>query len=306
MGKFVFRRFIQMLITLFLTITATFFLMHAIPGGPFTSEKKLPEAIIRALNEKYHLNDPLWQQYLHYLKGVVTLDLGPSFQSIGVTVIDMIREGFPVSGKVGLTSILVVLILGIPLGVISALERNKLPDYILTVMATLGIAVPSFVVATVIIYVFSSKLKILPSFGLRSWKHMIGPVIALSGFSLAFITRLTRSSMLEVLQKDYIRTARSKGLPERVVIGKHALKNTLIPVITYVGPMVAGIMTGSFVIEKIFAIPGMGKYFVESVGNRDYTVIIGMTLFYALFYIIMIFIVDVLYGLVDPRIKLRH
>jgi len=294
-----------MFITLYLVVTATFFLMHAIPGGPFTREKPLPPAVIEALEAKFKLDQPLHVQYFDYVKGVFTFDFGPSFQKVGVDVTDMIMKGLPASAKIGMMAVLVVLLIGIPLGIISALKQNKWEDYVVTILATIGVTIPSFVMATLIIYVFSAKLQVLPSFGLKSWKHFIGPVIALSGFSLAFVARLTRSSMLEVLQQDYIRTARAKGLSEFVVIGKHALKNALIPVITYVGPMIASILTGSFVIEKIFAIPGMGKYFVESVGNRDYTVIIGVTVFYAAFYIIMVFIVDVIYGIIDPRIKLH-
>jgi oligopeptide transport system permease protein len=305
MGKFIFKRLGQMLFTLYIVITATFFLMHAIPGGPFTREKPLPPAVIAALEAKFNLNAPLHVQYFDYMKGVFSFDFGPSFQKVGVEVIDLVKVGLPISARVGGTAVLVVLIIGIPLGIISAMKQNKWEDYVVTVIATLGVTIPSFVIATMIIYIFSGKLGILPAFGLTSWKHYIGPVIALSGFSLAFVSKLTRSSMLEVLQQDYIRTARAKGLSEFVVIGKHALKNALLPVVTYVGPMVAGILTGSFVIEKIFAIPGMGKYFVESVGNRDYTVIMGVTIFYAGFYIIMVFLVDIIYVLIDPRIKLH-
>lgn len=303
MARFLANRTISMLITLFLVITITFFLMHAIPGGPFTREKPLPPAVIEALEAKYKLDQPLWKQYLDYLKGVITFDLGPSFQRVGVTVNQLIYEGFPVSAKIGGGAVLLVIVLGIPLGMISALKQNKWQDQLVMVLATLGVTIPSFVMATGIIYIFSSKLGWLPSHGLTTWKHMIGPVIALGGFSLSFVARLTRSSMLEVLQQDYIRTARAKGLSEFVVVGKHALKNALIPVVTYIGPMIAGILTGSFVIEKIFAIPGLGKHFVESVGNRDYTVLMGITIFYAAFLLIMILIVDVLYGFIDPRIK---
>lgn len=304
MGKYVIRRFISMFITLLFVATITFFLMKAIPGGPFTSEKAVPPQVLEALNKKYHLDEPLYMQYLQYMKGVLTFNLGPSFKRIGVDVNDLIISGFPISAKLGLISTLVIVALGIPAGIVSALKQNKWEDYLVTVLATLGVAVPSFVMGAVIIYVFSSKLGWLPPFGLDSWKHYIGPVISLSGFSLAFVARLTRSSLLEVMQQDYIRTARAKGLPEIVVIVKHALKNALIPVVTYLGPMIASVMTGSFVVEKIFAIPGMGKYFVESVGNRDYTVLMGTTIFYAAIAIFMIFIVDILYGLIDPRIKL--
>lgn len=303
MARFLANRTISMLITLFLVITITFFLMHAIPGGPFTREKPLPPAVIEALEAKYKLDQPLWKQYLDYLKGVVTFDLGPSFQRVGVTVNQLIKEGFPASAKIGSGAVLLVIVLGIPLGIISALKQNKWQDQVVMIIATLGVTIPGFVMATLIIYFFSSKLGWLPSHGLTTWKHMIGPVIALGGFSLSFVARLTRSSMLEVLQQDYIRTARAKGLSEFVVVAKHALKNALIPVVTYIGPMIAGILTGSFVIERIFAIPGIGKHFVESVGNRDYTVLMGITIFYAAFLILMILIVDILYGFIDPRIK---
>jgi len=304
LGKYIIRRLISMIITLVFVASITFFLMHAVPGGPFQSEKALPEAVIQALNEKYHLDDPLWKQYLDYMRGVFTFQLGPSFKRVGTTVNDLIIAGFPYSAKLGFFATLAIVALGIPAGIISALKSNKWQDYLVTILATVGVAVPSFVIGALFIYVFSSKLGWLPSFGLTSWKHYIGPVIALSGFSLAFVARLTRSSVLEVMQQDYIRTARAKGLPEIVVIVKHALKNALIPVVTYLGPMIAAMMTGSFIVEKIFAIPGMGKYFVESVSSRDYTVLMGTTIFYAAFSITMIFVVDIAYGFIDPRIKL--
>jgi oligopeptide transport system permease protein len=293
-----------MFITLWFVATITFFLMHAVPGGPFTSEKELPEQVLQALNEKYHLNDPLWKQYVDYMKGIATFKMGPSFKKIGYNVEDLIKQGFPVSARLGGLAALAVIIAGIPVGIVSALKQNKWQDYLVTIFATLGVAVPNFVIATVYIYIFSATLGWVPSFGLETPIHYIGPVLSLAGFSLAFVSRLMRSSLLEVMQQDYIRTARAKGLPEGVVIFKHALKNALIPVITYMGPMIAAIMTGSFVIEKIFAIPGMGKHFVESVGNRDYTVLLGTTVFYAAFSIFMIFLVDIAYGLIDPRIKL--
>lgn len=294
-----------MIVTLFVIITITFIMMHAIPGGPFTREKALPEPVLQALNAKYHLDDPLWKQFVDYVKGVMTFNLGPSFQRAGVTVNDLIREGFPATLKIGLASVIVIIIVGIPLGILSALKQNKWQDGLVMFIATLGVTIPSFVMATGIIYIFSAKLGWLPSNGLTSWKHMIGPVIALSGFSLSFVARLTRSSMLEVLQQDYIRTARAKGLSNNKVIYKHALKNALIPVVTYLGPMIAALLTGSFVIEKVFAIPGMGKHFVESVGNRDYTVLMGITIFYALFLVVMVLLVDILYSLIDPRIKME-
>lgn len=304
LGRFIANRLVSMVITILLVITITFFLMHAIPGGPFTREKALPPAVIKALEAKYNLDQPLWKQYVDYLGGIMKGDLGPSFQRTGVTVNKLIKEGFPVSAKVGGLSVLLVLIVGVPIGIISAMKQNKWQDQLAMFMATLGVTIPSFVLGTLIIYIFSAKLNWLPSHGLSTPKHYVGPVIALGGFSLAFVARLTRSSMLEVLQQDYIRTARAKGLSEFKVITKHALKNALIPVVSYVGPLVAAILTGSFVVERIFAIPGMGKHFVESVGNRDYTVLMGMTVFYAFFLVIMVFVVDVVYGWIDPRIKI--
>lgn len=303
MGNYLFKRLISMVITLWFVTTITFFLMHSIPGGPFVREKELPPQVIEALNEKYHLDDPLYVQYFDYMKGIVKFDLGPSFKMTGVAVTDLIKKGFPYSARMGALAVLFVLLLGVPIGIISALKQNSVIDYIVTIIATVGVAVPGFVVGTLYIYIFSSKLDMVPSFGLDTWKSYIGPVLALAFFSLAFVMRLMRSSMLEVLGEDYIRTARAKGLPEFIVIYKHALKNAIIPIITYIGPMVAAIMTGSFVIEKIFAIPGMGKYFVESVGNRDYTVLMGTTVFYAGLVIIAILLVDIGYSLVDPRIK---
>lgn len=305
MARYTLRRVVSMLITLWFVVTITFFLMHSIPGGPFDlNEKALPPQVLEALNEKYHLNDPLYKQYFDYLKGVATFELGPSFSRPGITVNQLIEQGFPVSARLGGLAALVVIIVGVPVGIVSALKQNKWEDYLVTIFATLGVAVPGFVLGTLIVYVFSARMDVLPAYGLDTWKHYIGPVITLSGFSLAFVSRLTRSSLLEVMQQDYIRTARAKGLPELTVIFKHALKNSLIPVITYMGPMIAAIMTGSFVTEKIFAVPGMGRHFVESVGNRDYTVLLGTTIFYAAFAIFMIFLVDIAYGLIDPRIKL--
>jgi len=295
-----------MLITIILITTLTFTMMHSIPGGPFTRERPVPDEILRALNAKYNLDDPLPVQYLNYMKGLITFDLGPSYSKIGTSVNDLIVSGFPASAKIGLMATVIIVAIGIPLGVISALKQNKPIDYAVMFLATLGITVPSFVVATVIIYFFAGKLGWIPSFGLSDPKGYIGPVIALAGYSLSFVTRLTRSSMLEVLRQDYIRTARANGIKEFSVIMRHAMKNALIPVVTYVGPMIAAILTGSFVIEKIFAIPGIGRHFVESVNNRDYTTIMGITVFYAVFYLIMVFLVDVAYTLIDPRIKFRE
>lgn len=304
MAKYFIKRLVVAIITILIIATLTFVMMHSIPGGPFTREKPLPEAQIKILEEKYHLDDPLFKQYVDYMGGLFRLDLGPSFVKIGVEVNELIALGIPPTAKIGLFALIVIVILGIPFGIISALKQNKPVDYIVMFMATLGVTIPSFVIATLIIYFFAGGvLDWLPTFGLTSPLGYIGPVIALAGYSLSFVTRLTRSSMLEVLRQDYIRTARANGIREYKVMAKHAIKNALIPVITYVGPMVAAIMTGSFVIEKIFHIPGIGGYFIESITNRDYTTIMGITVFYASFYIIMVLLVDVAYALVDPRIK---
>lgn len=303
MKNYFIKRIIYAILTILLIATITFFLMHSIPGGPFTRERPVPDEILKILNEKYHLDDPLITQYFDYMKGLVTFDLGPSYSKIGTDVEDLIIGGFPSSAKIGLLATLLIIFLGIPVGMISALKQNRPIDYMVMFFATLGVTVPSFVVATLIIYFFAGKLGWLPTFGLKSVLSYIGPVIALSGYSLSFVARLTRSSMLEVLRQDYIRTARANGLKEKSVIAKHAMKNALIPVVTYIGPMIAAILTGSFVIERIFAIPGMGRYFVESVTNRDYTTILGMTVFYAAFYVIMVLLVDIAYAFIDPRIR---
>ena len=304
MIKYILKRFASMIVTMFVVITLTFLLMHAVPGGPFAAEKALPPEVEQALLEKYHLNDPLWKQYVDYVGGILRFDLGPSFKYRGLTVNELIVSGFPVSGKVGGLSILVILLIGIPLGIVAALKQNRWQDATVRFLATLGITIPSFVLATILLYVFSLKLNLLPSFGIDSWKGYILPVAALSGYSISFVARLTRSSLLEVFRQDYMIMARAKGLSEFKILFKHGLKNALIPIVTVMGPLIAGLLTGSFVIEKIFALPGMGGHFVNGISNRDYTVIMGITVFYAGFLLIMVFIVDLIYGLLDPRIKL--
>jgi len=297
------KRIISAIITLLVIATVTFFMMHAIPGGPFTRERALSAEIEAALNAKYNLDAPLFKQWLDYMLGLIKLDLGPSFQLKGFTVNELIAAGFPTSAKIGLLSTVFIVILGLPVGIISALKQNKPIDYFVMFLATLGVTIPVFVTATLFIYVFASVLGLVPTYGLTTPASYIGPVLALSGYSLSFVARLTRSSMLEVLQQDYIRTVRANGISEFKVLFKYALKNALIPVITYVGPMIASILTGSFVVENVFAINGIGQRFVTSVSNRDYTMIVGVTVFYAAFYILMILLVDVAYSIVDPRIR---
>jgi len=300
---YIIKRVLSMLFTIFFVITLTFFLMHAIPGGPFTSEKALAPEVQKALNEKYHLDDSLLKQYGDYLFRVIRFDLGPSFKYPGITVNELIKKGFPVSCKAGFLAVLLVVFAGIPAGIIAAVRQNRWEDRFLMSFATLGIAIPSFVLATVSIYIFSLKLGWFPTFGVSKWQGYVLPVIALSGFWLAFVARLTRSSLLEVLKQDYMVTAKAKGLYPRQIFLRHGLKNALIPVVTVLGPVVANLLSGSFVIEQVFALPGIGKYFVQSISNRDYTTIMGITIFYAVFLIVMIFIVDMLYLVIDPRIK---
>lgn len=303
MLQYVVKRLGISLITLWVIVTITFILMHAIPGDPLTREKELPPSIRASLMEKYHLDEPLSKQYIIYLEGLAHGDLGPSMKYPGENVQDLIKKGFPVSMQLGLISIGIMLLIGLPAGVISALRQNKWQDRTAMFLATLGVAVPNFVVATLLMYIVGVKLNLLPTSRWVSWESVIMPAIALAGYPTSYIARLVRSSLLEVIGQDYIRTARAKGLPERMVIYKHALKNAMIPLVTYMGPLTAGVLTGSFVIEKIFAIPGLGQHFVMSIGNRDYTTILGVTVFYAAFLILMNLVVDILYGYIDPRIK---
>jgi oligopeptide transport system permease protein len=279
--------------------------MHAIPGGPFTGEKNLPPAVLKNIEARYHLNDPLWQQYTDYLVNLVHFDLGPSFKYAGRSVNDIIEESFPVSLQLGAVSISLAILFGIPAGAIAALRQNKWQDYSTMFLATLGVSMPSFVLATLLIYGFAIKLALLPAALWDGVEYMILPALALAGHPMAFIARLTRSSMLEVLSQDYIKTARAKGLSQTVILYRHALKNALIPVVTYIGPMAAGVLTGSFIVETIFAIPGLGRHFVTSIYNRDYTVILGITVFYSMLIIVFNLLVDLIYPLLDPRIKVN-
>ncbi|OHE30660.1 MAG: peptide ABC transporter permease [Tenericutes bacterium GWC2_39_45] len=299
------KRIISAIFTLFIIATLTFFMMRAIPGGPFTRERTLDPVIEARLLAQYNLDAPLMEQYFDYMNDLIHFDLGPSFQYKGYTVNDFIRVGFPISAKIGAIATLAIIIVGIPIGIISALKQNKPIDYTVMVLATLGVTIPSFIIATLYIYIFGYKLNWVPAGGMGdSPLYYIGPVIALSGYSLSFVARLTRSSMLEVIQQDYIRTARANGLSEFKVMGKHALKNGLIPVVTYIGPMIAAILTGSFVVEYVFGIAGIGERFVTSVTARDYTTVVGVTVFYAAFYIVMVLLVDIAYSFIDPRIKM--
>lgn len=302
--RYILSRVFSSLLVLLAIITITFFLMHAIPGGPFTSEKTIPATVLKNIEEHYRLHDPLWKQYVDYLTNLVHFNLGPSFKYAGRSVNDIIRESFPLSFQLGMISIFLATLLGIPAGAIAALRQNKWQDYTTMFLGTIGVSVPGFVLATLLIHVFAIRLGLLPAAMWNGPQYAILPCLALAAQPMAFIARLTRSSMLEVLAQDYIKTARAKGLSQTIILYRHALKNSLIPVITYIGPMTASILTGSFIIESIFAIPGLGRHFVTSIYNRDYTVILGVTVFYSVLVIGLNLIVDLIYPLLDPRIKL--
>lgn len=306
MIKYILKRLGISLVTIFIVITATFFLMRLMPGGPFDGEKPLPPEIKASLEAKYGLDKSLGEQYSMYLKDLLKGELGPSMKYKGREVQEIIGYSFPASAKLGSVAVAISLIFGILLGIIAALKYNKWPDTVCMVLATLGVTLPSFVIATLLMYVFGVKLSLVPITGLDNLKSYILPSIALAGYSIAFISRLTRSKLLEVLKSDYIRTAKAKGVNGRRIMFKHALRNTLIPIVTYVGPLIAGILTGSFVVEKIFAIPGLGREFVTTITNRDYTTILGVTIFYSTLLILCNLIVDIMYVIIDPRIKLEN
>ena len=305
MVKYIAKRIGLAIVTIWAVATITFFLMNLVPGGPFLSEKAISPQATAALEAKYGLDKPLFQQYLTYITDALHGDFGDSLKQRGHTVMDIIKMKFPVSARVGGVSVLVSLILGVPLGCIAALKRGKFADSLISVVATCGIAVPSFVICTLLLYFFGVKLQILPTMGLTTAKHYVMPVMALAFYPTAYIMRLMRSSMLDVLGQDYMRTAKAKGLAGGKILFKHALRNAILPVITYVGPLLAYTVTGSFVVEKIFTIPGLGGEFIAAINGRDYTLIMGTTIFLATLIILMNVVVDIVYKLVDPRIKLK-
>lgn len=304
MAFYLLKRTATFLLALWIIISLTFIIMHLIPGGPFASDKNLPDAIKRNLEERYHLTDPLYKQYADYIANLLRGDLGPSFHYENRTVNNIIKDGFPVSAVLGSLAVLLSLLAGILTGIISALRQNRWQDHLAMVLATFGFSVPSFILSGLLMYFFAYKLRILPAAMWGTWQQAILPTLALATLPTAFIARLMRSSMLEVLQQDYIKTARAKGLSEIAIVWRHALRNAIIPVVTYTGPLIATILTGSFVVEYIFAIPGLGRWFVISITNRDYTVILGVTVFYSAFLMLMNLLVDIAYVAIDPRIKL--
>lgn len=291
------------LVSLFVLATATFFLMKAIPGDPFQSEKAIPPAIKANIEAKYGFDQPVMKQYVTYMKNLLQFDLGMSMKRQFWTVERVIQDSVSYSARLGAFAVLFSVAVGVGLGLIAALKHRKALDHMTMLVAVLGISVPSFVLATLLQYVFAVKIPIFPVAQLNSPLGYVLPVLALSAMPIAFIARLTRSTMLEALNADYIRTAKAKGMPGAVILVKHALRNSIMPVVTYIGPLTANIITGSVVVEQIFGIPGLGKYFVSSVSNRDYTLIMGIALFYGLILMIARLLTDVAYVLIDPRIK---
>ena len=305
MVKYIGKRLLSSIITIWAVVTIVFFLVRMMPGGPFDGEKITPEMKAQ-LNEKYGLDKPVGEQYELYMKNLLKGDFGKSMKYKGRDVLTTIEKSFPNSAKIGLAAILFSVIVGVLLGITAALKAGEWPDRVCMIIATIGITIPSFVMGTFLIYVFTVNLKVLPAAGLGKPKNYIMPMIALSGSSMAAITRLTRGKLIDVLKSDYIRTAKAKGLTANTVIFKHALRNSLIPVVTYLGPLIAGVLTGSFVVEKIFAIPGLGNEFTLSITNRDYTSLLGVTAFYCTLVVVCNLLVDIIYVLIDPRIKLDN
>ena len=303
LALYIVKRVLLAVFTIFLVITITFFAMKAIPGGPFLSEKAATPAVTAQLEAKYGLDKPIMEQYGTYLRDVLRFDFGPSIKNRGRTVTELLVEGFQTSGKLGLTAACIAIALGLTLGSIAAVWHNKWIDKLIMVLSTASVAMPSFVIATILLLLFCVAIPLFPSNGMTAAGRIL-PVFALAMYPTAYITRLTRSSMLDTMGQDYIRTARAKGVSPSKVIFKHSLKNSVTPVITYVGPMIAFILTGSLVVEQIFAVPGLGKYFFSSIINRDYPMVMGTTIFLATIMVIMNLLSDIAYKIFDPRVDL--
>jgi oligopeptide transport system permease protein len=312
MFSYAVRRFLGAIPTLFIIITLTFFMMRAAPGGPFDSERALPPDIKRNVEAAYNLDKPLYQQYFLYLERLAHFDLGPSFKTKDFTVTQMIADGLPVSARIGFAAIFIAMVFGISLGTVSALNQNRWGDYSVMTLAMIGITIPTFVTAPVLTLIFGVYGVHLFGLDIRlpvgGWnggalRNMILPVIVLALPQIAVISRLVRGSMVEVLNSNYVRTARAKGLPNRLVVTRHALRAGLLPLVSYLGPAMAFILTGSLVIETIFQIPGIGRYFVQGALNRDYTLVMGVVIFYASFVILFNLLADILYAVLDPRVR---
>ncbi len=306
MTGYIIRRILWMIPVLWAIATITFFLMHAVPGGPFAAERPVPDSVLEALNARYNLDEPIWQQYGLYLWDLLHLDLGLSFRG-DLEVSDLLKDGAVVSVQLGGIAFLYALVFGMSMGIIAALNQNRLGDYIGVFFATIGTAMPNFIMATFLVIIFSVQLGWFDVLGWEfgNYRKMVLPVLALGTLPAAYIARITRASVLEVLAQDYIRTARAKGLAERVVVFRHTIKNAMVPILTVLGPIFAFLVTGSFIVERIFAINGVGRHFVDAVFERDYGVIMGATIFYAVVIAVANLVVDILYAVADPRIRYR-
>lgn len=306
MLRFLFRRLLVAIPTLFLVITVAFFMMRAAPGSPFVNERQLSPQIEAVVMAKFGMDKPLHEQYVDYLSGVVKGDFGPSLKYRDKSVLDILNENYRVSLILGGVSILLAAMIGMSLGVIAALRQNRIADYFTMGVAILGVCIPTFVTAPLLVMVFASKLGWLPTAGWNggALANLILPITVLALPQIAIISRLTRAGMIEVLRSNYIRTARSKGLPESLIVRKHALRAAILPLVSYLGPAAAGLLTGSLVVEKIFNLPGLGKFFVISALQRDYTVVMGMVIVYALLILVLNLIADMIYAALDPRVRL--
>lgn len=302
---YILKRIFTMIVTIWVITTLTFIIMHSIPGDPFASDANvLPEEVLENMREKFNLDEPLPMQYALYLKNLAMLDLGPSIQSETRDVNTLISDGFPASALLGIQSLVIALVFGLILGIIAALNHNGIIDYASMAFAIIGISIPSFILAPLLIKFFAVEWNMFPVASWGTWQHTVLPSFALATAPLAIVARFMRSSMLEVMNQNYIKTADAKGMSTIGIVIKHGIRNALIPVISFIGPLAAFLLTGTFVIEKIFAIPGIGKYFVDSIFNRDFPVILGTTIFFSTILIVTLFLVDISYRIVDPRIKL--
>ncbi len=305
MIRFLFKKSLILLLSLWCVVTGTFFLMHAVPGDPFIGERVIPEEVMRSLYAHYGLDQPLWVQYIKYLKGLLRGDLGISMVYYGQSVSRFIRDAFPVSAALGLSALCLAVPGGIFLGTVAALKRGRWPDTAAMVVSTIGVSVPNFVLSSLLQYIFCVKLHLLPVARWESAAHAVLPTVALAALPTAFIARLTRSNMIDALGSDYIRTALAKGLPLFRIAIRHGLRNALLPVVSYLGPVTAQILTGSFMVERIFAIPGLGQWMIHSIHGRDYPMILGLTVFFSVLLMVAMFIVEIAYSLLDPRIRVQ-
>ena len=305
MLRFVIRRILWLVLVLFIVLAITFILMHLVPGGPWDREKALAPKVVEALNKRYGLDKPLWEQFFNYIGGVLHGDLGISYSRSDRTVTSILMEGLPKTATLGVLAFILAQALGIPFGMAAALKQNSLIDYISVLFATIFASIPGFVLGILLMIIFSVTLHWLPTSGWGSVQQLIMPVLCLAALPAAQSARITRASTLDVMRQDYVRTARSKGLMENVVRVRHIFRNSLIPVVTVAGPELANLVTGSFIIENLFAIPGIGRMFVQGIGARDYSQIMGSILFYAITIALLNLVVDILYAAIDPRIRLE-